>query len=107
LLLKTLEPTAERYYGESTDISAVEDKDVSNAMRFIRENKKEPIQVNDVIESVFTSRRCLQKKFRKYFDRTILDEIKNTRIEYAKQLLLDTHYEYLGDFRAYELLRRK
>lgn len=76
---------------ESTDILAVEDKDVSNAMRFIRENKKEPIQVSDVIESVFTSRRCLQKKFRKYFNRTILNEIKNTRIEYAKQLLLDTH----------------
>jgi LacI family transcriptional regulator len=78
---------------QSTDIVAVEDPDVSAAVRFIRENARKPIQVTDVIENTgFIGRRAFEKKFRKFLNRSILDEIKNARItNICNLLLLDTN----------------
>ncbi len=74
----------------STDIMAIEDDEVVKALQFIRENRRKPIQVSDVVEAVTTSRRCLQGKFSDKLGRTILSEIQNTRISLAQELLLDS-----------------
>jgi LacI family transcriptional regulator len=76
----------------STDVLKVADSDVAAALNFIKENRKYPIQVSDVVEAACTSRSGLQKKFRWYLDRTIAEEITKSRIDYIKQLLLDTDY---------------
>ena len=74
----------------STDIMAVSDADVAQSLQYIRANQRNLIQVTDVAESVGVSLRTLQNKFRQTLDRTILEEIKNTRISYAKELLLNS-----------------
>ncbi|AQQ71861.1 Xylose operon regulatory protein [Limihaloglobus sulfuriphilus] len=74
----------------STDTLAVEDEDVVTAMRYIRAMKREPVQITEVAEEAAVSLRTLQKKFKENLNSTILDEIKRTRINYIKELLLNT-----------------
>lgn len=74
----------------STDIMAVTDEDVARSLQFIRANQRNLIQVTDVAEAVGVSLRTLQNKFRQSLNRTILDEMKNIRIAYAKELLLNS-----------------
>lgn len=76
----------------STDFNAVDDQDVSAALQFIHRARGSNISVGQVAESVAVSRRMLEKCFRKVIGRTILEEIQITRLERAKQLLLDTSY---------------
>jgi LacI family transcriptional regulator len=76
----------------STDIVAVEDEDVAAAIQFIHLKRGRHLSVDDVAGEVAVSRRNLEKKFRRATGRTILDEIQNSRLECAKQLLIDTNY---------------
>jgi LacI family transcriptional regulator len=84
----------------STDIMVVEDEDVAHSLQYIRTNQRNLIQVVDVAEAVGVSLRTLQNKFRQSLDRTILEEIKNTRISYAKDLLLssDMNVSEISDY---------
>ncbi|MEN6384791.1 MAG: DNA-binding transcriptional regulator [Phycisphaerales bacterium] len=75
---------------QSTDIMAIQDADVIEAVRFIRQNAKEHLQVNDVTEAVAVSRRPLERKFRKTLGRSIYEEVRRVRIEEIIQLLLET-----------------
>ncbi|MHC4123139.1 MAG: DNA-binding transcriptional regulator [Planctomycetota bacterium] len=76
---------------QSTDILAIDDKDISAALRFIRENSKRRIRVNDVTEAVAMSRRGLERRFRKFLSRSIYDEIKRARIQQVAKMLVDTN----------------
>ncbi len=75
---------------QSTDILAVEDPEVADAMRFIRRHSKRIIQVSDVVDSVGLSRRVLQQRFRRIFGRSIYDEIKRCRLEQIVLVLAET-----------------
>ncbi len=75
---------------QSTNILALEDKDVVKAIRFIQENYAKNICVRDVAEATFLSRRSLEIKFRKSLNRTIYGEIKRARIERAAQMLVES-----------------
>ncbi len=75
---------------QSTDTLAIEDKDVVQAIRFIRRNAREPIQTTDVADAVALSGRALYEKFMKYLGRTVYDEIKRVRIEQISEMLLQT-----------------
>jgi LacI family transcriptional regulator len=78
---------------QSTDMIAVEDEDVSNALRYIRQNKlNNPIDVNDVVRATMTSRRSLERKFKKIVGRSIHSEIKRVRIAQIEMLLLETDF---------------
>jgi LacI family transcriptional regulator len=83
-------PPAELVLRESSDIYAVDDPIVAEAMRFIAEHVHEPIQVQDVAERVPASRRSLERRFRLHLDRSIADEITRLRLERAKRLLVET-----------------
>jgi len=75
----------------STDILAVDDHDVAEAMRFIRERSRESIQVSDVVAATSISRRALEQRFRKTVGRSINHEIRRTKVEWVARTLLETN----------------
>jgi LacI family transcriptional regulator len=75
---------------QSTDILAVEDHEVAEAMRFIRQHSKRIIQVSDVVDAVGLSRRVLQQRFRRTLGRSVYDEIKRCRVEQIALMLSGT-----------------
>jgi LacI family transcriptional regulator len=74
----------------STDVLAIDDELVTQALRFIRNSKDLTINVNDVMRAVPASRRSLETRFRKIVGRTIHDEIRRVRLENACRLLVGT-----------------
>ena len=75
---------------ESTDIIAIDDKDIAKAIRFIRENAIQGIGVEDVLKIVPLSRTLLERRFQKFFGRSPYEEILRLRIERVKELLANT-----------------
>jgi LacI family transcriptional regulator len=75
---------------QSTDVLAIDDRYVAQAVRFIREHACDPIQVEDVLRAVPLSRKALETRFKKLLNHTLHDEIVRVRIGRAKQLLADT-----------------
>ena len=76
--------------GKSSDSEAIEDRDVAEALHFIRVHAMRPIQVSDVANELCMSRRHLYRKFDKALGRSIHDEIRRTRIEQLKRMLTET-----------------
>jgi LacI family transcriptional regulator len=74
----------------STDVLAVEDRDVASAVRFIRENARCPLQISEVVKHLSISRRSLEIRFHRSLGWSIREEIERVRIEFAKQLLAET-----------------
>jgi len=74
----------------STDILLVEDREVSEAIRFIRRHADRPLQVDDVAEAVTLSRRSLQQKFSKAIGRSVHSQILRERVNRITQLLVET-----------------
>lgn len=74
----------------STDVLAIDDADVVDAVRYIHAHAGRPIGVNDVMREVSLSRRQLERRFRDRLGRSILDEITRCRVDRAKQLLVET-----------------
>jgi LacI family transcriptional regulator len=72
----------------SSDILAITDSTVADAVRFIHDHAAEPIGVDDVVAAVPASRRVLERRFRDALGRTIGQEICNARIDRAKRLLI-------------------
>jgi LacI family transcriptional regulator len=75
---------------QSTDIIAVEDDEMAQALRFIRQHACSGIDVNDVATAACISRRALERRFRTLFDRTPKTEILRIQLEYVKVLLATT-----------------
>ncbi len=75
----------------STDILAVNDKEVAEALQFIRASLSSPIQVADVAGHCALTRQGLNKKFKKTLGRSIHQEIALVRIQQIKRLLLETN----------------
>ncbi len=75
---------------QSTNIVAVEDKLVSQALNFIHQNAQRLIQVDDVVKDLSVSRSNLHEKFMKTLGRTVYDEIKRVRIDLICQMLIET-----------------
>ena len=75
---------------QSTDITAVEDRDVAAALTFIRAHVAEAFGVGDVADAVASSRRSLERRFRAALGLTVLDEVRRLRVERAKELLATT-----------------
>ncbi len=75
---------------QSSDVSAIEDEDVAEAVSYIRRHCNEPIQVSDVLQAVSVSRRSLYDKFKRELHCSIYTFIKNRRIEQIGRLLSET-----------------
>ena len=74
----------------STDVLAVEDQHVAQAVAFIRNNAHKNIGVQDVLCSIPLSRRVLEARFRKALNRTPHQEIQRVRTNAVRELLLET-----------------
>lgn len=66
----------------STDIFAIEDDQLVKALNYIKENAiKNSVSVAEVVAATTLSRRLLEIRFRKLLNRSILQEIKQVRID--------------------------
>ncbi len=74
----------------STDVYAIGDPDIIQAMKYIRQHSNKPLQVNEIANSVCMSKRSLQMRFNKAIGRSIHDEIVLAHFEIAKILLIET-----------------
>lgn len=74
----------------STQVIAVEDREVARVCRFIREHACDGIDVHDVADFTSLSRRQLERRFRGELNRTPHEEITATQVAKVKQLLLET-----------------
>ena len=84
-----VEPTAV-VTRQSTDVLAMEDREVAQAVAFIRENAATSITVDDVLQRVPMARRSLEYRFRRAIGRTPHAEILHARLEKVKTLLATT-----------------
>jgi LacI family transcriptional regulator len=75
---------------ESTDIMAVEDADVAQAIRLIREHACRGLHVTEVAKAVGLSCRALQQRFQRILQRSPKEEVMRVQIERAKMLLSQT-----------------
>ena len=71
----------------STDVLAVGDRHVADAVAFIRNNAHKNIRVEDLLGSVPLSRRVLETRFRKALNRTPHQEILRVRTNAVRELL--------------------
>jgi len=76
---------------QSTDVMALDDDIVKQAVRFIRLNCMKPINVADVAMAMFQTTRTLQRRFNKALGRSVHNEIIRVRLEQACQMLIETN----------------
>jgi LacI family transcriptional regulator len=76
----------------STDVLAIEDRQIAAAARFIREHACQSIDVSDVLRAVPMSRSTLDRRFMKILGRSPKDEILRIRLNRVKQLLAETDF---------------
>jgi len=95
---------------QSSDVLALSDREVAQAIGFIREHACLGLGVDEVCHELALSRSTLQRRFRNLLGRTIHDEIIRVRLKRAQELLAETdmpiekialrcgfgHQEYLG-----------
>lgn len=74
----------------STQVNALEDREIARVCRFIRQHACEGIDVNDVAAFTSLSRRQLERRFRAELNRTLHEEITAAQIARVKQLLCET-----------------
>lgn len=76
----------------STEISAIRDRQVATALRFIRQHACEGIGVEDVLDAVPVSRSTLERRFAALLRRSPRDEIVRVRLEHVRRLLRETDF---------------
>lgn len=72
----------------STDVLAIDDPNLAEAIRYIREHACDPCTVQDVLRHVPVGRRWLERQFTAKLGRSPHDEILRVRMDNARRLLL-------------------
>ncbi|NNE00740.1 MAG: DNA-binding transcriptional regulator [Pirellulaceae bacterium] len=75
---------------QSSDVVAVEDRDLAEALKFIRDHACESISVADVVKYCGVSRSTIERKMRQLIGRTPQQEIRRVRLRHACALLAGT-----------------
>ena len=75
---------------QSTDVVAIDDRNLAEALRYIRENACDGISVDDVVRQSSQSRSTLERQVRRYLGRTPQEEIRYVQVKRVKELLLST-----------------
>ncbi len=76
----------------STDVLAVEDRNVIAALSYIREQACRGISVGEVLQHAHVSRSQLERKFRQHIGRSPQSEIRRVQLKQIRQLLLETDF---------------
>jgi LacI family transcriptional regulator len=79
----------------SSDVFAVEDADVRQALRLIQARGCSGLVAADVATAVGLPRRLLDRKFQRFLGRTIHDELLRMKLAEAKRLLVETDEKLL------------
>jgi len=74
----------------SIDTLAVDDKRMAGVMRFLNRHALEPISVPDVLKANPMARRSLERKFQQLFGCSIVEQIRQIRINHVRKFLSDT-----------------
>jgi LacI family transcriptional regulator len=74
----------------STDILALKDRQMVQALQYLRENFNRPISVADLLKVVPMGRRTMELKFQKQLGRSPANELKTLRLAHAQKLLVET-----------------
>jgi LacI family transcriptional regulator len=74
----------------STDVFAVDDPLVANAMTFIQRHAINGIKVPDVVNAVGVSRSGLETRFEKLLGYTVRDAIRQVKLERTRRLISET-----------------
>ena len=74
----------------STEVVAVQDAEVARALRFIREQGRRPLGVDEVARAAGLSRRVLERRFRREFNSSVQAEIRRVRTDQIARLLVET-----------------
>jgi LacI family transcriptional regulator len=95
----------------SSDVIAVDDRNLSAAMRFIRKNALGTIDVAAIAVAAGQSRRSLEKKFTEAFGISPMGKVHEMRLLNLKRLLLETdhpleHIAQLSGFEYHEYMSR-
>jgi LacI family transcriptional regulator len=72
---------------QSTNVLAVKDPNLADAVRYIREHACDPSSVEDVLRAVPVGRRWLERQFVSQLGRTPHEEITRVRMETGQRLL--------------------
>lgn len=75
---------------QSTDIVAVGDREIAQALRIIRERAQGPLLVSDLLRDVPLSRSMLERRMKSAIGRTPKAEILRVQVEWVKELLATT-----------------
>jgi LacI family transcriptional regulator len=75
----------------STDTLAISDPDLTQALRFIRDNAYRPIQIADILRAIPISRRSIERRFLAVLGHSPSEEIRRLRMAKAKKLLAETN----------------
>lgn len=95
---------------QSTDVLAVADANIAKAVRLIREQACEGLNVDEVARHAGLSRSVLQRRFRQHLGKSVHMAILDARLKRASQLMIETglslidiaeksgfkHQEYMG-----------
>ena len=77
----------------SSDLLAIEDPLVEQAVVWIREHADSRITVPEVTSAVATTRQRLERRFRAVLGRTVMQEVRRAHIEIARRLLSTTELD--------------
>ena len=75
---------------QSTDVLAINDREIAEALRLIRRRACDPITVQDVLDAAQMSRSTLEARFRETLGRSIHAEIRRVQVDAAQRLLETT-----------------
>ncbi len=75
---------------QSTDVLAIEDRHIAQAVRYIRNHAFEQINIESVLKVVPLSRRLFENRFKKLLGHTPHEEITRVRMNRVKELLMET-----------------
>lgn len=75
---------------QSTDVVAIDDRDIAAALHYIREHACRGLSVAEVVKHNPVSRSTLERQVRKYLGRTPQEEIRHVQIKRVRELLLTT-----------------
>lgn len=76
----------------STDVLAIEDKNIAAALGYIRERACLGITVDQVAKHAYASRSQLEKKFRRHLGHSPQAEIRRVQVAKIRQLLIETDF---------------
>jgi LacI family transcriptional regulator len=75
---------------QSTDVVAINDRAVADALQYIRLHACEGLTVDEVVGANKVSRSTLERQVRKFLRRTPQEEIRRVQVNRAQELLMTT-----------------